>query len=490
MRACELLSSAGRIGLGSLAVALLTLVGYRTHLDLASAIPLFMLIVVVQSLTGDFVSSAAISVLSAACLEFFFTRPYFSLYIRDFSDILAVVAFLFTALVVTRLMSLVRKEAAASKLERDRLHRLYELSQQLLALQPDAVMTEKFLAPFRHYFGVVAICTFDGTGAELRLVGESKYGLGEKTRSAFIAAQDLRDPASHISVRCLRIGGRTVGTIGFEGLDDPEQTTGSLAALTAALIERTRAFREASTAEAAAQAEVYRSAVLDALAHEFKTPLATILTAAGGIREAGPLVPEQMDLTDTVESEAVRLGNLTSRLLRTARLDRENIRPRMDLIELGPLAKQIAEQYTERSPERRILVRNSGALSEILADPELLRIALSQLVENACKYSAPRSTVTVESHREGDFIVASVSNTGSAIPSTERYKVFDRFFRGATARNSTAGTGLGLYIARKIALAHGGDLELETPDPAGDKVTFCLKIPVAKEAPTHVLTAK
>ena len=236
------------------------------------------------------------------------------------------------------------------------------------------MMTEKFLEPYRRLFGVTAICAFDAQTAEVHLIGASRE-LAQKTRQAYIAGNDLKDPKSHLSVRCLRVsgGGKMTGAIGFEGLQDSEEVTGSLAALTAALVERTKAFRSASVAAAATQAETYRSAVLDALAHEFKTPLATILAAAGGIREVGPLGPEQQDLAETVESEAVRLSSLTSRLLRTARLDREEIKPRLEMVDLVPLVSRIVSQYSERSPDRDILqtrlARTPGGLCGPAASP-------------------------------------------------------------------------------------------------------------------------
>jgi two-component system sensor histidine kinase KdpD len=312
--------------------------------------------------------------------------------------------------------------------------------------------------------------------------------LVRKTREAYIVGHDLRDPASHVSVRCLRFGGsaKMTGAIGFEGLVEPEETTGSLAALTAALVERTKAFRETTIAAAAAQAEEYRSAVLDALAHEFKTPLATILAAAGGIREAGALKPEQEDMAETVENEAVRLNSLTSRLLRTARLDREEIRPRMESVDLESLAAQVVAQYSDRSPDRQILLQSKYERLRAIADPQLLRIALSQLVENACKYSVPGSTVTIALKRDADSAVFEVSNTGSSIPHSERSRIFDRFYRGSEANRTTSGSGLGLYVARKIAIAHGGALDLESQNRQTGRITFCLRISAGKEAAKNV----
>jgi signal transduction histidine kinase len=115
---------------------------------------------------------------------------------------------------------------------------------------------------------------------------------------------------------------------------------------------------------------------------------------------------------------------------------------------------------------------------------------LNQLVENACKYSLPDSTVTVEIEQRDNLVTVKVSNSGSTIPFNERSRIFERFYRGAEATRSTSGSGLGLYVARKIALAHGGALDLETQDRPKEGVTFCLKIPATKEATHHVFTTK
>lgn len=478
--------------IGAIGVALLTLICFELRLDLASVLPLFMLLVVVQSMIGDFRSAVVTSILSAGCLDFFFTPPLFTLYVNNALNIIALIAFVLTAVIITTLASGERKHAESSTLQKDRLDRLYKLSQQLLALEPEAMMTEKFLEPFHSLFGVTAICAFDAETADVHVIGNSQQELARKTREAYISGHDLNDPDSHLSVRGFRFSGagRMTGAIGFEGLRDPEEATGSLAALTAALVEKTKAFRKTTVAAAARQAEEYRSAVLDALAHEFKTPLATILTAAGGIREAGPLRPEQQDMAETIESEAVRLDGLTSRLLRTARLDREEIQPRVELIDLESLITQIAAQYSERSPDRRILIENPHGRVEVLADPQMLRLALSQLVENACKYSVPGSTVTIAIGRQDDSVAVKVSNTGSSIPYSERTRIFERFYRGADASRTVSGSGLGLHVARKIAIAHGGALDLEIRDRQSDEVTFCLRIPLNKEATNRVVAAK
>jgi len=477
-------SSLKHIAIGSLGVALLTFVSFQMGMDLASAIPLYLCLVVLLSLIGDFGSSLFVAALSAGCLDFFFTRPLFSLYINNPRSVLALVAFALTSLVITKLVSQVRKEGISARMQKDRLDRLYHLAEGLLHLDAEAAAGRTFLDPFQRLFFVTAICIFDAEAGVPRIIGDAEPGLADKTRDAYIRGAGMDEAESGISVRCTRFGARLKGAIGFQGLKDPAETATALAALTTTFLERTNAFRQASAAAAAEQAEVYRSAVLDALAHEFKTPLATILAAAGGLREAGPLDAAQVEMAETVESEAARLGSLTSRLLRTARLEKEDIKPRMELTDVGLLVSRIARQYGERSPDRRIIADRDDCI-ETLADAELLRLAVSQLVENACKYSELGSTVSLKIERQGDFVAIRVSNDGSSIPPNERRQVFERFYRGAQARQSTSGSGLGLYVARKIALAHGGSLELETRGGAECNVVFSLKLPSTKTEVHH-----
>jgi signal transduction histidine kinase len=192
---------------------------------------------------------------------------------------------------------------------------------------------------------------------------------------------------------------------------------------------------------------------------------------------------------------------LTSRLLRVARLDRDEVKPRMEAVDAGSLAGQIVEHYARQFPDRRLAVSRPGGSIEVSADPELLRLALSQLVENACKYSASGASVLISIEPRRGRMAIRVSNSGSPIPSREKRLIFDRFYRGAEAKQHAAGSGLGLYVARKIALAHGGTLDLETtletrsdsspsnssmgPPHAG--VTFCLEIPAVQEEAVHAI---
>ncbi|HZM12473.1 MAG TPA: ATP-binding protein [Candidatus Limnocylindrales bacterium] len=468
----------------SIVVGITTFACFTFHVNFPTVSFIYLIIVVLQSLTGDFLSSAVVSVVAFLCLNFFFVPPIFSLAVSDSSDTLALISFLITGLVVTRLTSRARKAADSAALQRTETTRLYELARELLASDPNATVGIDLLKPFKSQFSLGAVCLFDAVTAQLQLDGESLEHLAEKTRTAYISECNFQDRDSGVAVRLLRNGDHFIGAIGFEGLHDVELTAEPLAALAAVMMERARAFHRASHAAAATEAEMFRGAVLDALAHEFKTPLATIITAASGLREAGPLRSEQKELAEIIESEASRLGQLTSRLLRLARLDRDEVKPRMELTDLGKVVKSVVNQYVLRWPDRRLQLIKSDRV-DVLADQELLRMGLGQLLDNACKYSGTGSDIRVSIENANEAIAVRVWNNGTPIPAGEQARIFERFYRGVDARRQTPGTGLGLYVARKIALAHGGNLGLEGPEGGGAGTAFRFTMPVSRNELGH-----
>jgi two-component system sensor histidine kinase KdpD len=469
--------SAFLLARGAILIAAVTAICYRAGLNSAGTALVFLIAVVLQSLDCSLLESAIVSVLAVASLDYFFIEPIFSFTVTDPLDIVTLASLLVTSLVITRIQTRSRAEAAEAKRQRENMKRLYNVSCELLGLDPGSGFGPASLRPILMEFELRAVCVFEATTLEYYLAGVSEHGLDTRTRDAYISGRDADDPELQIATRCLWVRGTPGGAIGFEGLRDPQLTAPPLAALVAAHIERCRAFRAATNAAAHAEAEMLRSAILDALAHEIKTPLAAILTAAGGIRATGTMQPQQAELTELIESEASRLADLTSRLLRMARLDREEIKPRLDQVSAVELVERTASRYANLWQDRRISFRAEGEPAEIRADPELILLAFSQLLENACRYSQPDTAILIGISAAGGTLAITVSNEGTPIPASEHARIFDRFYRGTEARNSAPGSGLGLYVARKIAVAHGGDLDLIDAGP--DTVVFRLSLPIA-----------
>jgi signal transduction histidine kinase len=124
---------------------------------------------------------------------------------------------------------------------------------------------------------------------------------------------------------------------------------------------------------------------------------------------------------------------------------------------------------------------NRGEPVDALADAELFELAVGQLFDNACRYSPPGSPIEIGLEFEKDTATVFVWNGGSAVTGAEAARIFERFYRGAEARRLGSGTGLGLYVARKIALAHSGRLELDFASSERGGVTFRFTIPLSGE---------
>ena len=469
-----------QVAAGSVGVALITAICFAAHLGFAVPCLLYMLLVVMQSLWGGFASSAVVSVIASACLEYFFIPPVLEWQIDDPEYGVALVTYLITSLVITRLASRARNEACIAEKKRKEAGLLYEAASRLLSLEPQDAAGPESVRIFREVFSLRAVCFLDADSAAPRIAGASVCNLAEKTREAFDWGMDCNDAERNLIVRCLRSGGKVTGAVGFEGpFDygfDSEGLALTLSVLAATAAERMRSFSTASKAAADAQTETLRSALLDAFAHDFKTPLAVILAAAGGLREADGRGAAQNEMTDIIENQTLRLNRLTTGLLRIARLDRNSVKPQRELTSLRALVEHLIPQY--RSLFGRVIAVDPGDDPvAVLADPELLSLAVSQLLDNACKYSAPQAAVAVRLDVSEGNARVHVSNGGIPIPAEERERIFERFFRGSDTEQNVPGTGLGLYVARKIMRAHGGALELD-PTVAPGQTAFRLTLPL------------
>lgn len=485
----HLRSILGHAARGVAGVAAITAICFPLHLDFPIAGCLFLLLVVIQSAFSTFAASAIVSAVAIACLDYFFVPPVFTLRISRPLDGLALLTFLVTGLVITRLASRAREEARIAENRRNDLARLYELASRLVSVGPEIAVRRGYLGIFREIFHLRSVCLFDGVAAASTSDGESRHNLRELTKQAYIADRDYDRHADRVAVRCFRTGGKAIGTVGFEGLEDAGSMAGPLSMLAAAMVQRAHSFQHASEAAAATQVEVLRSAILDAFAHQFKTPLAAILTAAGSLRETGPLVPQQEDMVETIETQAAGLGHLTTRLLRMARLDRDEIKPRLQITDLAALIRRIVNQYRDQANGHELIVKIEAGPVEVLSDPDMLGLAIVQLLDNAFRYSPPGTTITAAAAFEDGAAIVRVTNQGPPILPEEQSRIFDRFYRGA-AGHQASGTGLGLYVARKIVVAHGGSLELDTGHRYSPDTTFCLRLPLTKdEAIQHELKA-
>jgi two-component system sensor histidine kinase KdpD len=249
----------------------------------------------------------------------------------------------------------------------------------------------------------------------------------------------------------------------------------AIASISAVALERAYSFEKETRAEGARQSDQLRTAVLDALAHAFKTPLTAILAATSGLLDAGSMSPRETDLVTLIDEESVRLNDLATRLLQTARLDGSAIRVQNRGGTLAHLIGRVTDSFYEQVESGRIQVKLPPDAPPFSGDSALLATALRQFVDNAVKYSDPSSPITISARSSDREIILKVHNYGPVILPAERERIFDRFYRSPGTEHRAPGTGLGLSISKKVAQAHRGTTWVESDQAAG--TTFFLALP-------------
>jgi PAS domain S-box-containing protein len=214
------------------------------------------------------------------------------------------------------------------------------------------------------------------------------------------------------------------------------------------------------------------------VSHELKTPLNHIKGFASTLlQDDVEWDPEsERDFLQTIDQEADRLTHLVDNILEMARLANveQGIHLRLDWHAPGDIITAVAERQRAFAPTHQFVVDLRGEMPPIRCDRRTIELLLTNLLDNAVKYSPPSTTVTVEAWTEGPLFKVAVRDQGEGIPAGAHSQIFERFYRGTTPLR-TPGTGLGLAICRRVAEAHGGTLSVESARGSGS--TFTLALP-------------
>lgn len=243
--------------------------------------------------------------------------------------------------------------------------------------------------------------------------------------------------------------------------------------------ETARLAEVARRAEMLRQSEEFKSTVLDALAHELKTPLTSLKASVSALRAEPAAASQQAELLAIIEEETDRLNRLISEILQTARLDAGNLRLQRKPLAVHPLIARAVDQSQRLVNGWGIAVRVAEGLPLLSADEDLLCTVLRHLLDNAAKYSEPGGPIVISADAIPGHVRIRVADRGPGLPEDELERVFERHYRGAPTRDTVPGMGIGLAIARDILTAHGGRIWAESLPGPGTTITFTL--PVAAE---------
>lgn len=459
---------------GCLIVACLGVLGYLLHLNSTPVGFLFLLIVVAEASLCGFRQATMVSVAAAACLQFFYYPPLLRLNMSDSQGWVALGAFELGALLVSRVSSRERRSSREAATQRRAMEQLYELSRSTLLINLHQAPGPQLVQLIQQIFSVEGVAIFDANSGKSDRTGTWGDCEEDLARECFFMHADGEDAATRTRTRVLRTGPSSVGAIAIRG-QLSSLVMDALASLAAITLDRWVSFEKESRIEAAHQSERLRAAVLDSLAHAVKTPLTAIQTANAGPREVGPLNEPQDQLASLVDKEATQLNQLCTRLLQTAKLNTEDLSLHRDEIVVTDLVSRVLREQSGSMGGHLVEVTFPNSSLTVRGDPELLSMALVQLLDNAAKYSFAGEKVKVTAWASHSEVTISVHNFGPPIPIAERDRVFQRFYRSEGSKGMAAGTGLGLSTVKMAAEAHCGHAWVISN--AGEGTTFFISLP-------------
>ena len=432
--------------LGILTSAAIGAVAFRLHFNLSAIGSVYLLLVVFTALRWGFGLATVISVAAVFCMNYLFIPPIFEFQVADPENWVALFTFETAAVVVSGLSSQLRMHAVQVEIQRARTAKLYELSRAILLIDGRRSTSEQLSTLIQE--------TVQAQTVELWVMYESdSIGPAYET---YLEGTDGDDTDLRVTRRVLKVGATPIGGMVLRGWETDSLLANAVASLAAVAFERARSLRKENRAEAERNTERLRTAVLDGLAHGFKTPLTAIQTASSGLLAIDPqLTPTQAELVSIIDEEATALSRLATRLLQTAALEAGEVRLQRSKISVASLLDDVLEDEDETT-RARVKISAPEDLTEIDVDAQMIRLAILQLIDNAAKYSVGRSTIEVTVTQDDTETTIAVANGGSPIRPEERERIFERFYRGLESAHGPSGTGLGLSIVKKTAEAHGG----------------------------------
>lgn len=441
----------------------------------------YLLLVLVIASTWGLAEATLASLASTLAFNLFFLPPIGKLTIADPQNWVALFSFLVTALIASRLSTRVKKQAIDA-LERQRdIERLYTFSRAILLIDPVEPVAKQLARKLAEVFGLTAAVLYDRRTGEIHRAGPSDFdGMEDQLRDAASQGTSFFDPQHKRLITAVRLGSEPIASFATQGAFMQDSVLQGISNLIAIGLERARAQDLAHQVEAARRSEQLRTTLIDAMAHEFKTPLTSIRAATTSLLSS-PDQPAQarMELLAVADEEAQHLQSLIDDAVDMARLESNHIQVRREPTDPKELMDEVLASLRTQIDDRPIDVRPEASLPPLSLDRRLLKLALKQILDNALKYSPPHSPIAVRLFNGSGQINFEITDHGPGIPQQEQDRVFERFYRSPSVKTQVPGFGLGLAIATNIVQAHQGEL---TVDSRPGETTFRMTLPVDVKA--------
>ncbi|RRA48482.1 DUF4118 domain-containing protein [Acidipila sp. EB88] len=486
---------AGR-GLGVVAALAAVVAAYRlvVHVNQATVALTLLLVVLFVAAYWGLGMAIACSVAAAVCYNFFFLPPVGTLTVSDPQNLVALLVFLITSVLASRLSERSRAESRRARERQGELEVLYGMSRELLQTAEVLELAKEVPASVARTTGAAAVVLYLLDGGGRYEAGVAVSGLRDGSRgggNADQVADQLSDArleqlaqrsgietlpgggnGAESSVIPLRTGARPRGVLVVQGVRLSAAGLEALGGLVAISLEKAHAVEQAARAEGARESERLRSLMLDAVTHELRTPLTAIKAAASTLLASEMPRAVAVELLSVVDEESDRLNRLVQQAVEMAQLDTPEVRLSFAAEDLRELVRDAVEQGEAVLRAHRVVLRLPAKLPPVRCDAVWVAKLLGNLLENAAKYAPAGTAIEIAAEVVGaeaasrngthglEFVRCSVRDQGPGVPEAERGLVLEKFYRGRQSAGRVAGTGMGLAIARSIVEAHGGRIEV------------------------------
>jgi two-component system, OmpR family, sensor histidine kinase KdpD len=467
--------------LGVVAVVLLaTMAHWFSWLHPVAAL-LYLVVVVAIALMCGFRQAVIVSFAAVVAHSWFAVEERQFAIATDPANSITLVVFVGVALIVSWLSARVTGHAREAELGERQMHDLYEFTRRTLQMNLHVEPGQELAELVHEIFDLEAVAVFDADLHEVYQAGFWSVDPQEMAQNVYYFETSDDDPETGIGRRVVRLGTVPIGSLVVRG-DTSPLINNAIASLIAITFDRYRAFANESRIETERRTEQLRATVLDSLAHAYKTPLTAIRAASTGLGEMGHLSPGQADLVSLIDEQTNLLGQLTTRLLTTARLDAGEVSIHVAPVSAATLVEEVLASLKDRLASMKVAVEMGDDELVLSCDHELMVMLLTQYIDNACKYSHFGSTITIRVLAAGAEAIFSVHSHGPVIPMADRERIFDRYYRSSTYSNRAPGTGIGLSVAKRAAQVHGGYVWVTSDEQEG--TTFYAAIPLSREKET------
>lgn len=449
------------------------------HVNQTTVALTLLLLILVLAANFSLRYALAVSIAATVAYNVFFLPPLGKIVIADSENWLALLVFLATAVIGSRLSQRARDEADQANARQREVELSFQLGRELLQLDDVANLVSSL--PM-----LIARVTRANSVVLYLLDGDRLFQHGLRTPSGFEVPhlRQLTLSMSGVDISeqgearvPLKVGVMPRGLVSIQGVTLSRESLETIGGLASISLDRAQALENVAKGEANRQSERLRTLIIDSITHELRTPLTSIKGAASALLASPEIQAEtRLELLQIINEESDRLNFLVSQATEMAQLDAQQVHMTFQTVTVEQMLTAATATCLVDATKHPLTLSPLPDLPKVSADPEFVHKVLCNLLENAEKYSSDGSPIFLSARLAGQFVEISIADRGTGIDSSELSLIFDRFYRGRSQGSRIAGTGMGLAISKAIVSAHGGSLSVTSQLGQGSVFTFTLPI--------------